>query len=72
MNLFHRVKASETTRQEYNKRLFPFSELDHVMIMANIFLGNVDEKREHSLTRKEKLEYFLWYVGRSWFPNKCG
>ena len=40
--------------------------------MANIFHGDADEPRGHSLTRKEKLECFLRYVGDPGFQINVG
>jgi hypothetical protein len=57
----HHVKTSGTTCHEY-KKVYRFSE-QHIILMANIFLGETYEQRGHSLTRKEKLVFFLRYVG---------
>ena len=66
----HRERMSGTTAHEY-KRVFRFTE-DNVDILANIFLGNRDESRGHSLTRKQKLECFLRYVGDPGFQINVG
>ena len=66
----HRERTSGTTAHEY-KRVFCFTE-DNVDIMANIFLGDREESRGHSLTRKQKLECFLRYVGDPGFQINVG
>ena len=65
-----RTRTAHSTIHSY-KMVYRFEE-HNVITMPNIFLGLRDERRSHSLTRKEKLECFLRYVGDPGYQINVG
>ena len=74
MNLFgyreHRERVPGSTVHDY-RRVFRFSE-ENVVRLCDEFLGHENIRRGHGLTRKEKMECFLRYVGDPGFQINVG
>jgi len=63
----HRVRTPGAVTHDY-RRIFRFSE-PNIQRLADLFLGDRDETRGHVLSRLQKMEIFLRYVGDPGFQT---